>query len=278
MATAPLEPSTAELIAELARQAQSPRVLADRVVVTHYGEVVADETLESGKEHPERARGTVSTTHPTSLVTYAKPLLTPSARLYVIPDEMAMAVVLNDDTPLAAGWRDHVATMRLTPTPGWVRWRGANRKLLSQVEFAELIEDGLGEIVDPDGADLLELAQTFHATSSAAFRGGQRLKDGAVSFTYTEDVSAVGGAQGQLAIPDRITLSLTPFYGADPRRVSARFRFRLNGGKLALGFIVDGLEEMLRGVVDQVAADVAAALELQPICVSALPQPTKPRH
>lgn len=267
-----------DFVATLAVQGSAPKRVGDRVIVTNGTEVIADETVESSKPNPDRARGTVATTHPDALVEYAITHRDASSRLYVVPDKMRLAVILNDHSASTPGWRDHVATMDLTPTPAWVRWTGANRKLMAQVDFAELIEEGLADVIHPDGADLLELAQSFHATSSAAFRGGQRLKDGAVSFTYTEDVSAVGGAQGTIAIPDRIALRIAPFYGAAQRDVVARFRYRLNGGKLALGYIIDGLDDLLREVMGEVAANVGDALVLAPICVSAIPAPVTPRH
>lgn len=163
----------------------------------------------------------------------------------------------------APGWRDHRAVLQFTPTPGWQRWVNAHKASnLTQVEFAELVEDGLTEIAEPAGADLLEMAQTMQASTSASFRSAHRLTDGRVQFAYVEDINATAGADGTLTIPSSITLVVAPFEGAAARPVKARLRYRMNGGKLSFRIIIDDIDGVVRAALADEVTKLAAATSL----------------
>ncbi len=59
------------------------------------------------------------------------------------------------------GLRKHTATLALRTSREWTEWVAIDGKLLDQVRFAEFIEDHLSTIGQPDGALLLDVAQTF---------------------------------------------------------------------------------------------------------------------
>ncbi len=93
---------------------------------------------------------------------------------------------------------------------------------MSQEDFALHIEAGLQEIEQPDAADLLEIAQSFHATTGAAFRSAIRLASGEQQFTYEENIEAKAGRSGQLAVPTTFILLVAPFVGEQERQVVAK--------------------------------------------------------
>jgi uncharacterized protein YfdQ (DUF2303 family) len=107
---------------------------------------------------------------------------------------------------------------------------------MGQEDFAEHVEDGLDEIVDPDGAYMLELAQTFHAHTNVEFGQAVVLASGERQFTYVENTSAQAGKRGELTIPKELKLGIAPFEGTQPYKVIARLRYRLQGGTLKLGY------------------------------------------
>lgn len=168
-----------------------------------------------------------------------------SAVVYVDPDHFRAVAILDDSRR-----RDHQATLNWQPTPGWLRWSQASGQMLDQTAFAELVEDGIGEIIEPAGAVLLDIAQSMRATNAAAFRSARRLDNGETQFSYTESLEATAGASGQVAIPAEIILALVPFHGAEPVRVSARLRYRLNRDKLTLGVILNQPKQVLLDAVD----------------------------
>lgn len=128
----------------------------------------------------------------------------------------------------------------------------------NQEGFAEHIEGGLEEIVTPDAADMLEIAQSFHAVSAATFRSQKRLASGEQQFQYDEELTATAGKTGNLTVPTTILLAVAPFIGEERYKLTARLRFRLSGGKLTLGYILDRPDAVVRDALEGVAERLAA--------------------
>lgn len=135
-----------------------------------------------------------------------------------------------------AGWGRHTASLTVRRTPEWEHWRKLDGQLVAQETFAEHLIDGQGEITSPPAADMLELAESFQATSKVDFESASRLDTGQRRPTYTETVAAKAGRKGQLDIPTEFTLGVAPFEGSPAYAVTALFRYRINGGNLAVGY------------------------------------------
>lgn len=219
-------------------------------------------------EGPRRAKGTIVVHDASSFVVAVNELATEVAFCIVYRDETSskLVAVLNERTIAGEpGWRDHRVELELTPTPEWVAWKGG-AGLGSQERFAERIEDGLPEIVEPAAATMLEIAESFHATVGASFQRGARNRDGAASFVYTEQIDAKAGAAGDLTIPGTFVIVVRPFYGADSYRVEARLRYRLKAGELSIGYDLVRPAEVERdafaGIAGQVADELSTATHL----------------
>jgi uncharacterized protein YfdQ (DUF2303 family) len=107
----------------------------------------------------------------------------------------------------------------------WKRWREINGKTLAQVDFAYFIEEMLHTIAEPDGADLLEMAQTLKINRGVVFKSNTRLADGTVDIAYEEKDIAMGKG-GKLAVPENLTL-VTPIFmmrGAISVKVNLRYK------------------------------------------------------
>lgn len=161
--------------------------------------------------------------------------------------------VSGDGTP---GWGDHRATLSLQKTPEWEAWNKASGQLVGQEQFANFLEDHQLEVVDPDGATLLEVVTSIEATKGAAMKSAIRLDSGQVQVSYEETIEATAGKAGKLTIPTKVTLALTPFECGEPYKVEARFRYRLNNGALSLGVILDRPDDVLRAAFTDVVAKV----------------------
>ncbi|HXO86918.1 MAG TPA: DUF2303 family protein [Gemmatimonadales bacterium] len=191
-------------------------------------------------DSPLRARGVYRPATVDALIAVINRHHDPAATtIWVHQDSGRVEVVFNDAAPGTPAWRDHRAVLTLTQTPEWKHWLGKDNRLMDQNAFAEHIEDGLGEIVEPTAADMLELAQTFQAHTSATFRSGVRLSDGRVQFQYDEEIETKAGTSGQMQVPSTFTLAISPFLGEEPYRIEARFRHRQSSGKLTLGYKLD---------------------------------------
>lgn len=210
---------------------------------------------------PPRKTGAVAFTEHASLSRYVNHHGEPEAtELWADRDAGRIIAVLNghlaeDDT---AGWGDHRATLTLRQTPPWREWTASSGHLVDQERFANFLEDHLGDIVDPDGAHLLEVATSIQANTGAAFKSAVRLDSGEVQFRYEETVDARAGRAGELTIPARITLALAPFEGVDPYKVEARVRYRVANGALTIGVVLDRPDDVLRAAFGDIVTQVEA--------------------
>jgi uncharacterized protein YfdQ (DUF2303 family) len=243
--------SDAREVAELALSAAEPtEVDAGKVYawLAPDGEIKTLDAERHGDE-PRRVHGTVHPQTLDALVAYVTEHEDRVGRSTIWVDLKGgrVVAVLNDDDPGETnGWRDHRAELVFERTEPWKHWLNLNGRLVDQQTFAEHLEEGLTEIAEPDGASMLELAQSFHATTNATFRSARRLQSGAVQVQYDEEVQASAGASGELEVPTEFTLAVAPFVGDEPTAVTARLRFRAAGGTLQLGYKLERPEEVER--------------------------------
>lgn len=224
--------------------------LADRYgkIIVPAGAQIVDYDIDRFMPAPTRATGIVQTSTVASFADYvtrhhseavtvwwhATPVNKPEGRWCYA------TAILNDHRATAVPeWGDHRAQLVVQHTPEWSAWCAMSGQLVDQETFAEFIEDHLADIVAPAAADMLEIAQSLHVARSSEFSSARRLSDGQTQLTYRQDQSATAGATGTMEIPGTVTLSIAPFIGADTQAVTARFRYRLNGGNLKLGIILN---------------------------------------
>lgn len=260
----------AEAVAALTRDV-NPTLVVDGVLHVALPPEWTQHTidLETYGEHPRRPVGTVKVHDAAGFVSSVKQRVCDEdgpAVVYADEESIALVAILNDDHGMGAGWRDHRVALNLRRRPEWTHWLGIDGQMVNQESFASHIEDGLAEIVDPSAADMLDLAQTFHATTSARFKGGHRLASGARQLVYEEEIDASAGDQpGTLAIPEWITLTMRPFFGAEKYEIRARFRFKLTAGNLTLGYKLERPSDVERAAFGDVRDAVAEELKVTPI-------------
>lgn len=184
--------------------------------------------------------------------------------VYTQPRDLTITAVLNDDHDDTPGWGDYVVTAQLRRTPEWAAWLNG-QGLHTQDEFAEFIEDHLEDIETPPAAEMLELAQTFQAHTTARFSRASRLSSGVVALNYVEDQTVAAGDDGAITIPSEFTLVIRPFDGCDRYRVTARLRYRVGQGTLQIGWKLHRPEDIEATVMDEQVAAVAAAFGVDPI-------------
>lgn len=165
--------------------------------------------------------------------------------LYADESERSLVAVLNDDGPAGPGWRDHRVVLNSLLTTEWKHWVG-NQGLGEQDRFARTIQIGEKEIVKPSAAVMLDLAQSFHASSTANIKQAKRLRDGRTQAVWEEEQTASAGESGTLEIPETFTLAMRPFYGSEVAEVTARISWRLQSQKLSIGYELVRPEDVLR--------------------------------
>ena len=132
---------------------------------------------------------------------------------------------------------------------------------MRQAEFCDFLEDNAGVIVEPCGADLLQLVADFRMLQRVEFGASYRGADGQECVSYTEKNSGVGR---DLALPAEFKLHLPVLKGAEAMttyEVVAKLRCRVDkeSHKLSLQY------RLVRPdvPVDNAVADVAGWLREQ---------------
>lgn len=164
----------------------------------------------------------------------------------------------SDDAAPAGGrgYCDHVAFYTCPPSEQYKRWTGSSGKMMGQVEFAQFIEESLPDISSPPGAELLQLALELQVHKSAAFESEIRLDNGQTRFRYLEEVRGTSKA-GDIQIPSTFTIGIPVFVDGEAFAFPARFRYRMNEGKLALGYELIRPKDVYSAAVKQVTSEIS---------------------
>ena len=170
-----------------------------------------------------------------------------------------------DAAPASAAHNAHVATFDCGFDPNWAEWRKVDGKDLSQVDFAYFIERMLHTIGEPDGGDLLEMAQDLKVNRSVAFKQNVRIKNGAIDLQYEETDETSTKRAGTITVPDEITVVCPIFMLREPQAITVKLRYRIEKGA-PLTFRLDVLN---RSIIEfkafKVMADEVADLTECPV-------------
>lgn len=155
--------------------------------------------------------------------------LTPPKFISVLDDFVPTG---GDDADCHAPWREFRARFEPAYSAEWTAWKTRNKNPMSQLQFAEFLQDNLPDVAEPDGATLLEMALNFESSQTGSFVASQRLQDGSHNLQWKADNNASGTVQ----LPQMLTLRVPVFDADEPMPISARLRYRVTDGKLALWY------------------------------------------
>lgn len=151
---------------------------------------------------------------------------------------------------------DHTAGYLCPQSEQWLAWVGQNGKWFEQVAFAEFLETTLRDITEPPGATFLEIALQLQIHKSAEFNSEVNLDNGQTRFRYEETLRSGNKKAGDIDIPSAFTIDIPVFVDGAVFKVQARFRYRLDEGKLKLGYQLIRHSEVYQSAVKRVTAEV----------------------
>ncbi len=213
---------------------------------------------------PLRKRGTSTVFDAESFVLHLTKHQVPGeTEVWADLEARTVTAVYNAHAATEAGFADHRLTLHVRETVAWKAWAQLNGRNLEQTVFAEHLEQRAQDVVEPDGATLLEIAQTFQANRSLAFESGRRLSDGNVKLQYAEDTVATAGSRGELSIPDHFTLGISPFEGSPRYRLTANLRWRIVSSALTLGYVLIDPEKVIEDAFTEIVNTIGTAIDGQ---------------
>jgi len=186
---------------------------------------------------PQTFKQSVELTTEDSFVEYFNRFATESSTVFVDDKTAVFTAVLDyHDSPDQPAWKRHTAIYKCPKTKEWDNWTNNNNVKMSQEDFALFIEDNLKEITEPNGADMLQIAANLKAKNDVDFKSAIRLDNGQVQFGYTETIQGQAGINGQLEIPEKIKLIMSPYFKGAAYEIEARFRYRITPNGLTMWY------------------------------------------
>jgi uncharacterized protein YfdQ (DUF2303 family) len=152
------------------------------------------------------------------------------------------------------GWRDHRAVFQAELTPEFKRWLERDRKMMTQEDFAEFIEDNAVDL--PEATLLMEVAGTLQAKTDIQFRSARRLDNGQVQLGYTENINTTAGVEGALTVPKEFKVGVRIFKNGGGYLLNARLKYRLGQGAVKFFYELDRPERAVELAFDGYVAEV----------------------
>lgn len=218
--------------------------------------------LEQRFEHPARKKGTVKLSDEASFLEYWGRQKSVTSAIYGSLDPAQFLAVF-DDYGQSPEYREQRALYKLEHSREYQSWKGRDRQPFdSNDKFALWIEDQLPDFIYPTGAAMMEIALNMRVHQNAAFSNAVRLQDGNTEFAFTNQVEASSQVNnGKIQIPESFKLKIPVWAGleAKPYEFEARFRYRLQSGKLHIWY------ELIRPhkVVEQAFSDMLKSIEAE---------------
>jgi uncharacterized protein YfdQ (DUF2303 family) len=221
------------------------------------------ESLERFMPNPPRRSSDAVMRSVESFTDYVNLFRSPNSRLFADKSGLRVTAVLDYHDPKGLpSWGENRATLTLSLSPEWKTWSGLSGKVLSQLQFAEFLEDNYTEIIEPDGATVLEAASNLEAKKTVSFKSAKRLSDGTSQFEYSENIENKG--KGLLTVPHEFKLSLPVYENGEPVLVSARLRYAIRDEHLTFTYLLNQPHRILDTAFAQVLEAVEEATEIKP--------------
>jgi uncharacterized protein YfdQ (DUF2303 family) len=220
-----------------------------------------DLTGEKYKDQPTRKTGTTTVRDSAAFLTYYAKHHDADTEVYSDIERLSVTAVLDANTATSARWGSHRLVLGLRTTKAWNEWTANSGKLMPQDTFAEFLETHLPDLVQPDSATMLEIAQSIQASTKGEFQSASRLQSGTRKFVFTEETNATAGQRGELEIPEVFKIAVIPFEGAVRYSVNARLKYRINRNELTIGYLLEQPEERLANAFLEITDLIAAGID-----------------
>lgn len=216
--------------------------------------------LKDRFELPPRAAARVTVDERASLSAYANRFSTPDSVIIADFDALTVAVHLDwhpDNTSpshLHSGPGLHSVTLKLRPSEEFDRWNKMQGKLHSQEDFARFLEENSVDITWPEATTMIEISRDLEATVGQTYKSSIRLDNGDRAMRFETEAKVTNN----VTIPDKFTLSIPIYNGEAPSDLTAKFRWKANGGGgLLMGFEWHRVEYQRRAHFAAIAAQAA---------------------
>lgn len=223
------------------------------------------ESLEAFLSAPLRVKQTLKFPDVAGFVAYVNRFKTPESTIFADQAGSCLTCIL-DYHGAQPAHTSHRATLTLKLSDEWNAWVSRNEKAMGQDAFAMFLEDRLREIVEPNAARVLHVAEHFEAKKTAVYRKAIRRDNGTVQFEYSEEADGTG--KGDITVPTELVLGLRVYEHqerGEAYRVNAKLRWGLNSDKLSFTLKLDKPAEVQKAAFADVLKAVGEATGIVPL-------------
>lgn len=227
---------------------------------------------------PRRTSGTAVFADAASFLAYiARHKIAPStvAWCHFDPQTFALsftAVIDDHGGGALAGWRDHKAKFTPEMSAEWKAWKGADRKVFSQVQFAEWIQEHDTDITTANGLptslQMLTMATEFVANEEHVLKSAIKMQSGGVRLTHVADADK--GTTEEMKVFERFALGIPVFHGGAAWGLTARLKYRNNAGKVSFFFELVRPDRVHQAAAEELIAKVREGLDGVPLLMGSL--------
>ncbi len=197
-----------------------------------------------------------------SFLTYVHDFKTETTRLFGTYDNSQIIAYLDYHGQNGPEAIAHSSVLTLMKSTEWANWTGINGKALDQVTFAEFLEENRLNVINPDGATLLDIVTTLEAKTEVTFQSSIRLGNGTAKLNFQEEQTAKGGGNGSLDIPTMLQLGLPVYRYGTPYTLSAFLRMRIQGGKVSFIVKLDNPAKVVEAAFADICVKITSDLQL----------------
>lgn len=223
--------------------------------------------LEKHLEAPFRKKGQITIADVDSYIEYSKRYGSLSnCNIYLDVNYEQFKVratsIFNDhaDGDGLPGWRDHRAIFIPRFSKEWNTWIGktGSANAMSQFDFANFLENNIGDIASPtgsnlpSGSDVLTFVSKLEETRKVKFGSAVNLQNGTVQFEFIEDGD--NATKGKLEMFKRFAIGIRPLFQGTAYQIEANLRYRIdrNTGEIKFWYELQRPDRVLEDASNEV--------------------------
>ena len=138
---------------------------------------------------------TVNFSDAASFILYVNDFKDDYSRTFANIDTGKITTVIDYHGSGGPDYCDHKAIYALPFSEEWKRWTGIDGRAIDQRAFAEFLQENAIDIVEPVGAELLEIAMRMQTTRKTELKSAVNLSNGTTQFVFQEEDDTKAGKQ-----------------------------------------------------------------------------------
>lgn len=232
----------AEVIAELAKDATDPaRFTASGIPIAAVAEGITLHSLERTNPSPSRTQARVVLTTLADHIAYVKLQRyedddddDQNTVMFADRHQLRFHTLLDYHIAGTPSWLDHSVTTTLALSKQLQTWITKAGVWMPQEQFAEFLDENLGDIQEPTPATVLDFVECLQCTRKESFRSAMNQTTGEVQFVW-EKANATDERHN---IVRDFTLGIPVWHRGDPFAIKARLQHRIaeKDGKAGVNF------------------------------------------